>query len=136
MLPATKIDSNLYSGVLGGHIITGVGDGTFFTVEQGAEASTKWVGAQGDVIFVFSSDTSASVTFRLKPDSPSNAVLHRLADAKAIVPFEFRDGNNLAVPTLIRAAQATIGSRPSMGRGNEVTVNEWVILLANTQQEV
>lgn len=135
-MATTRIDPMQHSFVFAGHILTGVGEGTWFTVEQGAEVATKWVGAQGDVTFVFSADRSASVTVRLKPDSPSNLFLHRAADAKLVGPAEFRDLNNLTATTLIRANGATVGSRPSQGRGAEVTVNEWVILLDNTQQEV
>lgn len=135
-MPTSVIDPLKHHAVFAGYIIVGVADGTWFNLEQGAETATKSVGAYGDVTFVYSADRSASVTIRLKQDSPSNAVLHRMADAKARGPFEFRDANNVTNPVVVRCNVATIGSRPATGRGAEENVNEWVFHLDNTQQEV
>lgn len=135
-IPTINIDPNLHSAVFAGHIIVGPADGTWCTVEQGADVATKTVGAKGDVTFIYSADRSATVTIRLKPGSPSNRVLQRFADAKTRGPFEFRDMNQTDAPVIIRCPVATIATRPGLGRGAEETVNEWTFILDVTQQEV
>lgn len=135
-MATTTIDPKLYSLVFAGHIVVGVADGTFISVEQGAAVATKWVSAWGEVIYVFSADRSASITVRLKPDSPSSIFLHRAADLNKVGPLEWIDANGTGVLTLLRANAATVGSRPSTGTGAEVNVEEWVILVDKAQQKV
>lgn len=135
-MATSTIDPLLHSAVFNGYIIVGVAEGSWFTLEQGADAATKTVGAYGDVTYTYSADRSATVTVRLKQDSPSNAILQRMADARARGPFEFRDSNNLTGLVVARAPVATIATRPSLARGAEENINEWTFHLDQTQQEV
>lgn len=135
-MATTTIDPKLYSLVFATHIVTGVADGTFFSVSQGAEAATKWVGGKGDVIFVFNADKSVTITVRLKPDSPTSVFFHRCADLHTVGAVEWRDNNNNIATTLVRGNSATVGTRPDTGTGAEVNVEEWTILVAEAQQKV
>lgn len=95
-----------------------------------ADNATMLVGADGDATVSYSADDSVSITLRLKPNSPMNAILenyYRRARAGGFgrgFPVAVRDTGNGEGGA---ASEAHILQAPTRALGAAATVREWVL---------
>jgi hypothetical protein len=111
----------------GGMPISGYADGTFVNVEPNAEAWTKKVGADGEVIRARSNDNTHTVTITLQDSSLSNQYLSTCKNADKLtglgmLPLQIMDSNGA---TLFFWPQVWVSTDPSWGQAKETTDREW-----------
>lgn len=121
------------SVIFSGYILTGFGEGTFVSIEPGADTATKWVGATGNTIFVFSADKSGTITVTLDQNSPDNAFLAACVADKVIAAIEVKDNNTGRV--VAGGAQCTVAKLPNFTQAREVTTNSWGFIVAEMRTE-
>ena len=106
--------------------IKGFGEETFIETERADEneALTK-VGAKGDFTFVINKDKSGDLIFRLQQNTPDNAFLQSLKEAKSI--FACAVTHNGQLKELVAAPVCMIKVAPRMIFGKDETEREWRI---------
>jgi hypothetical protein len=114
---------------LGGVPISGYADGTFVQIDPNAEAWTKKVGADGEVVRGLSNDNTHTIQVTLLQTSLSNAYLRTVMNADKLtglgmLPLSFTDLNTAEVHFW---AQAWVTTDPSLGRAKETTDVQWTI---------
>lgn len=115
---------------LDGRKVIGLGDGDdAIVVAQGADVGTGLVGADGTWLFSQTADKSASITIKLKPNSPTHKQLTEKLNAQRagrIVPFPFDivDGANNEGGN---APECFVQKAPDDSKGTNAVVREWVL---------
>ena len=122
------------SVIVNGVFLTGFSDGTFVSWEKQEDNYTPHVGAQGEVDRARNAHPLGTITVTLKQTSPSNAVLNRLAKSKSTFPVRVVDRNT--PETIVGGSEAWIGKQPDGERGNEITGQEWQIMVADYNVDV
>jgi hypothetical protein len=107
--------------------INGYADGTFLKITPSADAFTKKVGADGEVVRIKSANDTSEVEFTLGQTSLTNAQLsaaHTLDKALGlgVFPLLIKD---LLGTTLYTWPQAWIKKTPSISRGSDVQDTVW-----------
>lgn len=114
---------------LGVHIVTGIADDSFVTIDPNGDGITKKVGCDGEVVRSISPDDTSIVKVVVFQTSPTNSFLNE----KLKLDRETGDG---MFPILIKdlkgglkfsAQQAWVSKPPSRGYGKEASTREWEI---------
>lgn len=118
---------------LDGQTVTGFFDsGEVLTLNRNADKGSMLIGADGSALFSVSTDAAAQVSLRLKHTSPTHRLLNEKlkrqqarGGAARGFPFDFVDtssgeGGN--------GEQFFIMQAPSVSKGMEATVREWVLI--------
>ena len=113
----------------GNHIVTGVDEDSFVTIEANGDGITKKVGCYGDVARSVSPDGTYNVKIALLQTSESNAFFSQMADKD-------RDTGDGMFPLLIKDLKggevfsteaAWVNKKASLTRGKESNTREWEI---------
>lgn len=119
---------------LDGRRVIGHADGdNALQVSPGADAGTMMVGADGTTLFSGSADQSATITVRLKANSPTHRQLTQKYKAQKggrIVAFPF-DFIERMIGEGGSAAECFIQKAPDLSLGTAATVREWVLITGN-----
>ena len=119
------------TATLDGRRVVGLMDGdNAIQVAPGVDAGTMLVGADGTYIFSQTADRSATITLRLKHNSPTHRQLiekWRAQRAGRLVGFVFDLVDN-ASNEGGTAADCFIQTPSDDMKGNEATVREWVLV--------
>lgn len=115
--------------VLNGILIGGFAPDTFITIERSTETFTKTAGANGDVTRTRNRDKTGTVTFRLMAASASNARLTALAKLDELFGTGYGEltCTQLSSSDVTRAPNAWVEKRPTIERGTDAPMIEWVI---------
>lgn len=114
---------------LGVHIVTGIADDSFVTVDPNGDGITKKVGCDGEVVRSISPDDTSIVKVVVFQTSPTNRFLNDK------LKFDRKTGDGM-FPILIKdlkgglkfsAQQAWVSKPPSRGYGKEAGTREWEI---------
>lgn len=121
------------SVVVDGTILTGFAEGTFIRGEKASDTFTKHVGALGEVDRSRNADPSGTLTITLKQTSPSNGLLNRLAKSKSTFNARVIDRNSRN----LQAGGNTcwIQKAPAFDRSDAITNREWIIVVADYDQD-
>lgn len=121
-----------FAGII---IDSGYADGTFLSIEQGADDYSVKVGADGEVVRTKMNNATATVTFTLQQTSVANTALAALrtlgratSNGADVGPLFIQDLNGAALYT---ASKAWIVGPPGVEFGQESTNREWRILAAD-----
>lgn len=114
---------------LGGVPIAGYADGTFVQIDPSAEAFTKKVGADGEVVREKSNDNTHTIQITLLQTSLSNIYLRTVMKADkatglGILPLSFTDLNTMEAKFW---PQAWVSTEPPTGRAKEITDVQWTL---------
>lgn len=114
---------------LGVHIVTGIADDSFVTIDPNGDGITKKVGCDGEVVRSISPDDTSIVKVVVFQTSPTNRFLNEK------LRLDKRTGEGM-FPILIKdlkgglkfsAQQAWVSKPPSRGYGKEAGTREWEI---------
>lgn len=123
-------DFNQVSCIAGGNPITGFAEGDdVIKVEYDKELFSTVVGANGEATRTKSNNFSAKVTLKLLKTSLANDILNQFYQSdrlsnSGLFPFLLKDNNGT---DLHSAEQMWIEKSPSVGHGENPSVNEWVL---------
>ncbi|QHJ76971.1 MAG: hypothetical protein [Caudoviricetes sp.] len=119
---------------LDGQKVTGLGDGdNAIEVAWGSDVGTPLVGADGTYLFSQSADQSATITIRVKPNSPTHRQLtQKLAAQRAgrLTGFTF-DVVDSGMNEGGTAVDCFIKTAPTDQKGTNAVVREWGIWSGN-----
>ena len=122
------------TATLDGRRVVGLMDGdNAIQTSPGADVGTMLIGADGTGLFSQSADKSATITLRLKPNSPTHRQLVELWRAQRAgilrgFPFDVIDsGSNEGG----NGTDCFITTAPDDSKGTNATVREWTIVTAN-----
>lgn len=119
------------TATLDGRRVIGFMDGdNAIQVTPGADVGTMLIGADGTGLFSQSADRSATITLRLKQNSPTYRQLvekWRAQRAGRLVPFPFAYKDTGSNEGGI-AAQCFIQTAPDVTKGTNATVREFVLV--------
>jgi hypothetical protein len=119
---------------LDGRRVIGLMDGdNAIQVSPGADVGTMLIGADGTPLFSQSADRSATITLRLKPNSPTHRqLLEKWRAQRAGIlrgfPFDIIDNGNNEGGT---GTDCFVRTAPDDAKGTNATVREWVIVTGN-----
>lgn len=129
---ATKAYSMLnVAATLDGRRVIGLADGDdAITVSPGVDAGTMMVGADGTWLFSQTADRSATITIKLKHNSPTHSQLlekWRAQRAGRIVgfPFDIIDSASNEGGT---GTDCYVQKAPDDKKGTNATAREWVLI--------
>lgn len=118
------------TSTLDGRRIIGLADGDdAIVVAQGSDVGTGLVGADGTWLFSQTADKSASITIKLKPNSPTHKQLTEKLNAQragrlVAFPFDLIDaGNNEGG----NAPDCFVQKAPDDSKGTNAVAREWVL---------
>jgi hypothetical protein len=132
---AVNYDPTKVQVVVGGDVITGFAEGSMIKISRMTEKRSSHVGAQGEVTFVKSADDRAEVTITLKHTSPANAKLMSLYKSDEEFEFAVSD-QNFKNDVGGSGSRCVIKNIPDFERGNELTENEWVLIVADYEEAI
>lgn len=117
---------------LGNHVVSGVAEDSFVSVEPAGEGVLSKVGAYGEVNRAITNNNMYNVRIVLLQNSPSNKWLQAMykkdqADGSGIFPILIKD---LMGYEKFSGAQAWVVNDAVKGYGRESTNREWVIAVA------
>ena len=122
------------TATLDGRRVVGLMDGdNAIQVSPGADVGTMLIGADGTPLFSQSADRSATITLRLKPNSPTHRQLVEKWRAQRAgilrgFPFDVIDsGSNEGG----NGTDCFIQTAPDDSKGTNATVREWVVVTGN-----
>lgn len=127
------------TGTLNGREMIGFWDGDdAITVEEGSDAGTGLVGADGSSIFSASVDNSATITLRVQHGSPLHNLLsqqhaRQKAGDLSGIPLSFRDGDSNEGGACDRA---WVRQAPSISMGKAATVRVWQLWTGNFDRRI
>lgn len=126
---AKSYDPKDYSLIVGGHIVQGLADGTFLTVDRNNDTWAGTSGADGEYARAKSNDKSGTIVFTLMQTSQSNSVLsgfHNADEAnnQGQVPVLIKDNNG---DTVVEATTAWVRKPATIELGKEITAREWTL---------
>ena len=113
----------------GSHIVTGIADDSFVTIEANGDGITKKVGCDGEIGRAVSPDNTYKVKISLLQTSDSNAFFSNMVDVD-------RDTGNGIFPILIKDLKggqvfsteaAWVTKKAPFARGKETNNREWEI---------
>lgn len=113
----------------GSHIVTGIADDSFVTIEANGDGITKKVGCDGEIGRAVSPDNTYKVKISLLQMSDSNAYFSRMVDLD-------RETGNGMFPVLIKdlkggqvfsTESAWVTKKASVARGKDTNNREWEI---------
>jgi len=126
-------DPTKVQAIVDGWVLNGYAEGSMITVSPMSDKRSTYVGAQGEVTVIKSADNRAEVTITLKHTSPSNHKLRQLYNSDETFGFGVFDMNfDGAVGG--SGAEAVVTSAPDFERGNEVSENEWTLVVFNYEE--
>ncbi|SHJ29025.1 phage structural protein [Clostridium magnum] len=121
-----------YSG--GQHYVTGFSNGSQIEAERKSDKWTPHTGAKGDTTYAKNNDNSGTIKFKIKIDSPSNAVLNVLNQNDETFQAQIVDGND-STNGKAGGSNCVIMKPANFSRGTEITDNEWTIAVPNLNIE-
>lgn len=121
----TKVNLILTSDA-GQTYVTGFANGSTIDAERKSDKYTPHTGAKGDTTYAKNNDNSGTIKFKLKIDSPSNAVLNTLSQGDTTFDCQIVDGNN-STKSKVSATDCIIMKPATYSRGAEITDSEWAI---------
>jgi len=130
---AVNYDPTKVKVVVDDYVMTGFAEGSMVTVSRMTEKRSSHVGAQGEVTFVKSADDRAEVTITLKHTSPTNAKLMSLYKSDEEFNFSVID-QNFKGDVGGTGSRCVIKNTPDFERGNELSENEWVLIVADYEE--
>lgn len=113
----------------GSHIVTGIADDSFISIEANGDGITKKVGCDGEIARAVSPDNTYKVKISLLQTSDSNAFFSNMVDVD-------RDTGNGIFPILIKdlkggqvfsTESAWVTKKAPFARGKETNNREWEI---------
>lgn len=113
----------------GSHIVTGIADDSFVSIEANGDGITKKVGCDGEIVRAVSPDNTFKVKITLLQTSDSNAFFSNMADVD-------RDTGNGMFPVLIKDLKgglvfstdaAWVTKKAAVTRGKADNNREWEI---------
>lgn len=113
----------------GSHIVVGVAEDSFVTIEPNGDGITKKVGCYGDVVRAISPDSTYKIKITLLQSSKSNQFFSEQYD----LDHDTGDGTfsllikDLRGGEIFSAAVAWVVNKPSLTRGKESNNREWEI---------
>jgi hypothetical protein len=115
--------------VIGGHIVTGLADGTSVKYKYNNDAVKIKVGTGGAAARALSADLSGKITITLLQTSASNEFLSSLAASDrllgdGVAPVMIKDVSGSSVAT---AAQAWVATVPEVSYSDDIETREWVL---------
>ena len=120
--------------IVDGNFLTGFAEGTFVQTEKQEDNYIPHVGGQGEVDRARNVHPLGTITVTLKNTSPSNGLLSNLAKSKETFAARMVDRN--APETIVGGSECWIVKQPDMERGNEITGQEWQIMVADYEVEI
>lgn len=111
----------------GSHIVTGIADDSFVSIEANGDGITKKVGCDGEIVRAVSPDNTFKVKITLLQTSDSNAFFSNMADVD-------RDTGNGMFPILIKDLKgglvfsteaAWVTKKAAITRGKADNNREW-----------
>lgn len=117
-------------------IDSGYADGEFVTVEMMTDDASSKAGADGEVVFVDSTDRRATAKIMLLQTSLGNTALSQLRSAAAAAGLgspvgQFSVFDRSSGVRLAFAEHAKLSKPASVSRGKETKDTEWTLLLAH-----
>lgn len=116
--------------ILGSHIVSGLAEDTFISIEPNGDGTQSTAGADGEVARSLSHNPLNRVTLTLQQTSLSNDALSELlrldraSGGAGVFPLQIRD---LRGTTVFAASQAWVVQKPTVEFGSEVSEREWAI---------
>lgn len=124
---AKTYNCKLVKIALGNHIVSGLAEDSFVTIEELGDGTTSKAGCDGEVVRSVSPDGRCSVKLSLSQTSPTNAYLRKQlrrdrSDGEGYFPIIVK---NLTGGEVFSAATAWVVKAPSTGYGKEAGNREW-----------
>lgn len=130
-MPASAYSMLNVTATLDGRRVLGYADGdNALQVTPGSDIGSMMVGADGTTLFSASADKSATITLRLKSNSPTHRQLvqkYKAQQAGRIIPFPF-DFIERMIGEGGTAPECFIQKAPDLSLGTGPTVREWVLI--------
>ncbi len=124
-----EYDPRDVSVIVDGHIVTGLGDGTFVQVEKSEENYETYVGAQGEITRARNANPLGQITVTLQNTSPTNAIFNRLAKSKGTFAARVVDRNT---GKLTAGGSECWFEKPADREwGEETSEIEWTIIVGD-----
>lgn len=113
----------------GSHIVTGIADDSFISIEANGDGITKKVGCDGEIVRAVSPDNTYKVKISLLQTSDSNAFFSNMVDVDrdtgdGIFPILIKD---LKGGQVFSTEAAWVTKKASFARGKETNNREWEI---------
>lgn len=113
----------------GSHIVTGIADDSFVTIEANGDGITKKIGCDGEIARAVSPDNTYKVKIALLQTSDSNAYFSNMFDVdretgEGMFPILIKD---LKGGLVFSTEAAWVLKRSSVTRGKETNNREWEI---------
>lgn len=118
-------DSMKVNVTINNMIVTGFADGTMVTCERNEDRVIPYSGVKGEYAYSLNNNSSGTITISLQQQSPMNAVLQALANAKQTFPITVIDINTGGFKA--GGNEAIILKEPANERGAEITTRAWSI---------
>lgn len=113
-----------------GIIITGFAEGSMVAVDRAEDGYTMVTGAQGDTTRVRNRNRNGSVTVRLQPQAPANALLSAKVMLGEGLPTDLDLGplqvKDLSTGTVVASVAAWIRKTAAIDLAADLTEREWV----------
>lgn len=113
--------------IIGNTILTGFAEGTMVTLARNSNRVNPYVGVKGETALAYNNDNSGTISITLQQQSPSNALLGRLARSKSVFDISVIDINNNGFRA--GGSEAVIQVEPDTTRGAEIADGDrtWTI---------
>lgn len=113
----------------GSHIVTGIADDSFISIEANGDGITKKVGCDGEIVRAVSPDNTYKVKISLLQTSDSNAFFSNMVDVDrdtgdGIFPILIKD---LKGGQVFSTEAAWVTKKAPLARGKETNNREWEI---------
>lgn len=113
----------------GSHIVTGIADDSFVSIEPNGEGITKKVGCDGEIVRAVSPDNTYKVKISLLQTSDSNSYFSNMVDVdresgEGMFPVLIKD---LKGGTVFSTEAAWVTKKSSLTRGKSDNNREWEI---------
>ena len=113
----------------GSHIVTGIADDSFVSIEPNGEGISKKVGCDGEIVRSVSPDNTFKVKISLLQTSESNAYFSNMVDVdretgEGMFPVLIKD---LKGGTVFSTESAWVTKKASLTRGKADNNREWEI---------
>jgi len=111
----------------GSHVVTGIADDSFVSIEANGEGITKKVGCDGEIVRAVSPDNTFKVKISLLQTSESNAFFSNMADVdrengEGLFPVLIKD---LKGGTVFNTEAAWVTKKATLARGKDTNNREW-----------
>lgn len=113
----------------GSHIVTGIADDSFVSIEANGDGITKKIGCDGEIVRAVSPDNTYKVKISLLQTSDSNAYFSNMFDVdrengEGLFPVLIKD---LKGGLVFSTEAAWVIKRSSVTRGKDTNNREWEI---------